>query len=196
MFFWYLPYAQHAGSPTARRAVFTVRAATSPDAVCGSVRAAIRQVDPTLPVFDVESIQELYWESLGEQRLGAVLSGLFASFGLVMAALGVGGVMAHSVSRRVHEIGLRIALGAAPRDILLSVFVQGVRWTGLGVAIGIGGSLALSKWLVGLEPEIENLNVSTLAFASLLLVLVALTACYVPARRAVRIDPLTALHSE
>lgn len=173
-----------------------MRAATSPDAVCGSVRAAIRQVDPTLPVFDVESIQELYWESLGEQRLGAVLSGLFASFGLVMAALGVGGVMAHSVSRRVHEIGLRIALGAAPRDILLSVFVQGVRWTGLGVAIGIGGSLALSKWLVGLEPEIENLNVSTLAFASLLLVLVALTACYVPARRAVRIDPLTALRSE
>jgi putative ABC transport system permease protein len=192
---WYLPYAQTAGSRFATQVVFAVRS-KAPDSVINDLRRAVWAVDPTLPVFNTATVEELFAESLTEQRLGTVTVGLFAGFGLFMAALGIYGVMSYSVNERTREIGIGMALGAQRGQVLGSVLVRGGRLAFLGVGIGLVGALALTRFMSSLITEVEATDPLVFAVVSSLLVVVALAACFIPARRATKIDPVEALRFE
>jgi predicted permease len=192
---WYLPYAQNSASRFASQLIFAVRMKAL-EGVVGNSRRAVWSVDPKLPVFRTATGEELYAESLAEQRLGTLMVGLFAAFGLLMAALGIYGVMSYAVRERTREIGIGMALGANPRQILGSVVFRGARMALGGVVIGLIGALALTRFLSGLLTEVEATDPLVFTFVSFLLVLVAIAACLVPARRATRVDPVEALRGE
>jgi ABC-type antimicrobial peptide transport system permease subunit len=192
---WYLPYAQTAGSRFASQAVFAVRSNT-PDSVIRSLRQAVWAVDPTLPVFNTATVEELFAESLTEQRLGTLTVGLFAGFGLFMAALGIYGVMSYSVNARTREIGIGMALGAERRQVLGSVLVRGARLALVGIGIGLAGALTLTRFMSSFVTEVEATDPLVFTAVSSLLFVVALTACFIPARRATKVDPVEALRFE
>jgi putative ABC transport system permease protein len=173
-----------------------VRAQGDPAAVAPAVRREVRAADPTLPVWDVRTLEEYRAFTNWDRRL---FGEVFASFGLlalVLAGVGVYGVMAYSVSQRTHEIGVRLALGAAGRDVLRLVVGSGAAVAAAGVGVGLllawGASRAMRSILYGVGAN----DPVTFAGVSLLLFGVALLACYVPARRAARTDPMVALRSE
>ena len=192
---WYVPYAQNAGSPFGTQVVFAVRAKAL-ESVIASLRRAVWAVDPSLPVFGTATTEELYAESVTEQRLGTTMVGLFAVFGLLMAALGIYGVMSYGVSERKREIGIGMALGAERRQILGSVIRRGARLALVGVGIGLAGASALTRFMASLLTEVEATDPVVFATVALLLVFVALAACWVPAHRATKIDPVEALRAE
>jgi putative ABC transport system permease protein len=192
---WYLPYALSADSPFGAQIVFTVRTKAT-EGVIDGLRRAVWAVDPTLPVFGTATVEELYAESMVEQRLGTTMVGLFAGFGLLMAALGIYGVMSYAVSERTREIGIGMALGAKTGQILASVLFRGARLALIGVGIGLAGGLALTRFMSSLLTEVEATDPFVFASVSSLLILVALAACFVPARRATKIDPVEALRFE
>jgi putative ABC transport system permease protein len=192
---WYLPYALNADSPFGAQIIFTVRTKALKGVVDG-LRRAVWAVDPTLPVFGTATVEELYAESMVEQRLGTTMVGLFAGFGLLMAALGIYGVMSYAVSERTREIGIGIALGAQTGQILGSVLFRGARLALTGVGIGLAGGLALTRFMSSLLTEVETTDPLVFVSVSSLLVLVALAACFVPARRATKVDPVEALRFE
>ncbi len=192
---WYLPYAQNGESQFASQLIFAVRTKAL-EGVAGDMRRAVWAVDPALPVFRTATVEELYAESLNEQRLGTFLVGLFAAFGLLMAALGIYGVMSYAVRERTREIGIGMALGAEPGQILGSVLYRGARMALSGVAIGLVGAMALTRFMGGLLTEVEATDPMVFTSVSSILVLVALVACLIPAWRATRIDPVEALRSE
>ena len=192
---WYIPYAQNAISPFGGQIVFAVRA-KAVESVIDSLRRAVWAVDPTLPVFGTATTEELYAESVTEQRLGTTMVGLFAVFGLVMAALGIYGVMSYGVSERRREIGIGMALGAQRSQISSSVIRRGARLALIGVAIGLTGALALTRFMASLLTEVEATDPVVFFTVASLLVLVAIAACWIPARRATKIDPVEALRFE
>jgi putative ABC transport system permease protein len=192
---WYLPYAQNAASPFGRQVVFAARTKVL-DGIVDGLRRAVWTVDPSLPVFETATAEELYAESMVEQRLGTTMVGLFAAFGLLMAALGIYGVMSYAVSERTREIGIGIALGARSGQILASVLFRGARLALIGVGIGLAGAMALTRYMSSLLTEVEATDPMVFASVSVLLVIVALVACFIPARRATNIDPVEALRSQ
>jgi putative ABC transport system permease protein len=192
---WYIPYAQNAISPFGGQLVFAVRA-KGLDSVSDSLRRAVWAVDPTLPVFGTATTEELYGESVTEQRLGTTMVGLFAIFGLLMAALGIYGVMSYGVSERTREIGIGMALGARRGQILSSVIGRGLRLALVGVAIGLAGALALTRFMSSILTEVGATDPSVFATVASLLTIVAIAACWIPALRATKIDPVEALRSE
>jgi putative ABC transport system permease protein len=192
---WYIPYAQNAISPFGGQLVFAVRA-KGLDSVSDSLRRAVWAVDPTLPVFGTATTEELYGESVTEQRLGTTMVGLFAIFGLLMAALGIYGVMSYSVSERTREIGIGMALGARRGQILSSVIGRGLRLALVGVAIGLAGALALTRFMSSILTEVGATDPSVFVTVASLLTIVAIAACWIPALRATKIDPVEALRSE
>jgi ABC-type antimicrobial peptide transport system permease subunit len=135
-------------------------------------------------------------ESVAPRRFQMLLFGAFATLALALAAVGVYGVISHSVSRRAHEIGVRMALGARPRQVLLMVIKQGMSLALVGIAIGLAAALALTRVMKNLLFNVSPIDPATLALITLLLALVTLIACYIPARRATKVDPLIALRSE
>jgi ABC-type antimicrobial peptide transport system permease subunit len=147
-------------------------------------------------VIAVMGLDRLASESLALRRVSTLVLGAFAAVALAMAALGLYGVMSFSVAGRTREIGVRMALGARPRQILAMVLGQGLAVTGLGVAVGLAAALALTQVLASLLYGVSATDVASLAAVAGLLVSVALAASYVPARRATRVDPMTALRSE
>jgi putative ABC transport system permease protein len=165
-------------------------------ALGGAVRAAVAAVDSNLPLDAVRPLRSLVDDSLADRRLQATLLGAFSLLALVLAATGIYGVMAYSVSRRVQEIGIRIALGARLDDILMLVLRQGMGLTLAGLLIGLAGGLAVARLLSGLLFEIAPNDPPTFGAVVVLLALVALLACWWPARRAARVDPMEALRSE
>ena len=178
---------------------FELRTTGDPGSVVSSVREAVRQVESNLPVSNIRTQIEQADETLSMERLFAKLLTLFGVVAQLLAAIGLYGVMAYSVTQRTHEIGIRMALGADRRRVLRMVLRQGMLLTVVGVAIGVSVAFVLTKYLetltsmlFGVEPR-DPVTFITIAAG---LTLVALVACLVPARRATRVDPLTALRYE
>jgi putative ABC transport system permease protein len=173
-----------------------VRTAGDPDALAARVVSAIRSVDPTQPVFGVESMERLLANAEAERRFSLLLLSLFAAIALLLSSLGIYGVMAYSTSQRRHEIGIRMALGAASPDVLRLVLSQGMRLVLVGLAIGLFGAWALSRVLAGQLYGISARDPLTYAAVATLLGAVAFAATWLPARRATRVDPMISLRSE
>jgi putative ABC transport system permease protein len=193
---WYLPYAQHAGSNLAGQVIFSVRASVALESIATSLRRAVWASDPALPVYDLAAVEEKFAETFSQQRMGAIWLGVFAGFGLLMAALGIFGVMSYAVSQRTREIGIRLALGAEPRDIQRLILKQGVKLISLGIALGLSGALVITLLLSSLLSEITATDPMMLTGVAALMSAVALLACYLPARRATKVDPIVALRYE
>ena len=175
---------------------FEVRTTGDPAAVTGEVRQAIHEIDSNLPITNVTTQSAQVNDSLGQQRALSVLTGFFGVLSLLLACVGLYGIMAYSVARRTHEIGIRMALGAEKRDVLRMVIGQGLKLAVIGVAIGIAGAMALTRFLSSLLYGVTPTDPLTFIAVSLILIAVALLACYIPARRAAKVDPMVALRYE
>ena len=173
-----------------------IRTRSDPTQVASAVRTAIRQSDPTLPVFEVMSMEELRRFGFWSIRLFGWMFTLFGVVALVLAAVGVYGVMAYSVSQRTQEIGVRVALGARPADVILLVLRGGAGLALAGIGIGLLGAFGVTRVIQSLLVDVSSTDLTSFAGVSLFLAAVALLACYVPARRAARVDPLIALRNE
>jgi putative ABC transport system permease protein len=161
-----------------------------------AVRSELRQLDPSVPIRNLQSIDQLVNRSIAPQRFTMSLLALFAAIGLLLAAVGIYGVMAYNVSQRTREIGLRMALGAQTRNVLTLVVKQGMALVLFGVIAGLIVSLALTRMMKSLLFGVNATDPTTFVIVALLLMLAALLACYLPARRATKVDPLVALRYE
>jgi len=173
-----------------------VRTAGDPANFLAAIRQAVREVDVNLPLFDVKTQAEQASQSVAQERLFAMLLSFFGALALALAALGLYGVLAHSVAQRTQEIGIRMALGAETRHVLRLVIGQGMSLVCVGIAVGLVAAYWLTRWLSSWLYGVSVTDPLTFGAIALLLTLVALSACYVPARRATRVDPLSALRRE
>ena len=173
-----------------------VRALGDPTILAESLRREVRAVDPNEPLFAVRTMDAVVAAAMAERRFTMQLLALFAATALALSAIGIYGVMAYFVTQRTHEIGIRMALGAAPGDVLAMVLRQGARLAAAGVAAGIAGAFALTRAIGTLLFGVSPRDPLTFASLSIVLTAVALLACYIPARRATRVDPIRALRCE
>jgi predicted permease len=173
-----------------------VRSAQDPSTLVKAVTRQVQLLDKDQPLYAVNTMSEMIATSLGTQRFAAWLLGLFAIVAVVLSAVGTYGVVAYSVARRTNEIGIRMALGASRRDVLLLVVGQGARRAALGVAIGAVAAVPLTRLLSGLLFKVSSTDPAAFASGAALLMIVALAASFVPARRAIRVDPTVALRAE
>jgi putative ABC transport system permease protein len=194
----YVPFALGAGAvPFMQPKDLAVRAAAgNPMRLLDGVRAAIWEVDPTQPIAQVRVMADYVADDLAPHRLQAQLTAVFAVFALVLASVGVYGVLSYAVAQRRHEMGLRMALGAQRGDLVRWVVARGLRPVVAGVVVGLGVSYALASLIAGLLFDVRARDPLTFTVAAATLLVVALVACWIPARRAARIDPLTALRAE
>ena len=200
----YQPWVQSVADSRSADTVFgalrslklVVRANGDPITTAGAIQAQVRAIDPSLPVAQVRTMETVVNESAAPQRFNTVLLGGFAAVALVLAAIGIGGVLATAVSRRTQEIGLRMALGARRGDVLRMVMGQGMALVLLGLAVGIPSALLATRLMSSLLFGIAPHDVMTFTAATGVLLAVSLVACYVPARRATRVDPMVALRWE
>jgi predicted permease len=167
-----------------------------PEGFIGALRSELKALDPHLPLYNVKTLRTEIEESLIQERLVTWLSIAFGVLALLLVALGLYGVLTFSVARRTREIGIRVALGAQRLDVFKLVITQGMILVGIGVALGLGASVALSRLLSTLLFGVTATHAATFVMVSAGLILIALVACYVPARRATKVDPLVALRSE
>ena len=189
---YYLPYAQRA-IPSMDLAI---RTNGEPTSFAGAVRNVIRGLDKDLPIFRVTVMEELVADSMAQRRFAMTLLVIFAGVALVLAAVGLYGVMSYSVTQRSHEIGIRMALGAQGSDVVKMVVRQGIGLALVGVAIGLAGAFALTRLMATLLFGVKASDPLTFASIAVLLTLIALLACFVPARRATKVDPMIALRYE
>ncbi len=188
----YLPYPQRPRPFMA----FAIRTDGPPLLALPAVRAALAQVDPQMPLASPTAMETLIEASVGRRRLAVVLLSLFAGLGLALAATGIYGVMSYDVAQRTQELGVRMALGAARRDLLRLVLSRGARLAGAGVLLGVAGSLALTRAIESQLFGVRATDVETFAAVAALLAAVGLIAILVPAMRAMRLDPVRALRQE
>ena len=188
----YVPYRQ---DPTPDMDLI-VHSSIDPGSLASAIRAAVVQIDKEQPIFDIHTLSDLLADSVSTRRVTLILLGLFSGLALALAAVGIYGVMAYNIALRTHEIGIRMALGAQNRDVLRMVLGHGTRVTLIGVAIGIGVALALTRLLSMLLFGVAAYDPVTFLAVALLLIGVALLACYIPAARAVDVDPIVALRYE
>lgn len=167
-----------------------------PAEVVAEVRREFNSIDTNFPVFDIKTLADRVGDSMARERLVGQLASAFALVAVVLVMLGLYGVMAYTVARRSREIGIRMALGAKRIDVLRLVMIQGFTLTIAGVVVGLIGALALTRFLSSLLYGVAPADPVTFIVVSILLVLVTLVACYIPARRALRVDPMVALRYE
>jgi putative ABC transport system permease protein len=177
-------------------ATLVIRTAADPQSLIAPTRSAIRQLDANLPLDKVQPLEQVLWSSLAEGRFKALLLGIFAALALVLAAVGVYGVVSHSVTQRVHEIGIRVALGARRGEVIRMLIRQGMMPVVLGLAAGLAGAYAACRLLASQLYKVGAADPFTYIGALLVLTAVALLANWLPARRATRVDPLEALRYE
>jgi putative ABC transport system permease protein len=189
---YYIPAAQRAQ----RAMTLVLRAAGDAPALAASARAAVRAVDPDMPVFRIATMAEVIDTTLVNRKFVMLLLGQFAAVALVLAGVGLFGVLSYAVSRRTREIGVRMALGARAGDVLAMVVRQGMTLTAIGLVIGACAALAATRAMAGLLFGVGAADPPTYAALALVLAAVALLACWLPARRAARVDPMVALRSE
>jgi putative ABC transport system permease protein len=175
---------------------FVIRTSTDPLSLAAAVQQEILAVDRRRAIFGVRSLEQVTADSISSQRFQMLLLGIFAAVALLLAAVGLYGVISYSVSQRTGEIGIRMALGAQPRDVLKLIVGHGLILTHIGLALGLAGALALTRLMAGLLYGVSATDPLTFAAIALLLASVALLASYIPARRATKIDPLTALRHD
>jgi len=190
---FYVPTTQDS---TLTNLTLHVKTTADPQAVAEQLRAQLKAIDPHLPLYDIKTLSREIDESLVQERLVTWLSAAFGLLATLLTALGLYGVLTFSVARRTREIGIRVALGAQRRDVFRLIMIRGVVLVGIGLVIGLAASFALSRFISALLFGVAPNSVTTLAAVSAGLVAVALLACYIPARRATKVDPLVALRYE
>jgi putative ABC transport system permease protein len=173
-----------------------IRTSGDPPSHAPAIRSTLSQIDPYVPVYEIRSMDELLSNTLGSRRFTMFLLGVFAGIAVLLACVGLFSVMAYLVSQRTHEIGVRLALGARPKDVFGLIIGRGMSLAGAGSVLGLGGAWAIGRFLETLLYQIKPTDAITLASAPVVLLLVALVACYVPARRAMKVDPMLALRYE
>ena len=188
----YHPYYGAGWSPVN----FVIHTANDPESVMPSVRSILAELDRSLPVSNVSSLDDLVAGSVAERRFNTLLLGAFSFVGLILALAGIYGVLAYTVARRTSEIGVRVALGASAGAVLRQTVLQGMRPAAVGVIVGLVGAVGLSHFMSGILFGVEPTDPLTYGAVVLLLCGAALVSCYLPARRAATIDPMTALREE
>ncbi len=190
--FIYFPYTQ----TPARQMFLAVRTEGDPSNLIGSVRNEIASMDPDQPVADIRNMEQIVYGSVAQPRFNTLMLGIFAVVALILAAVGVYGVMNYSVAQQTHEIGIRMALGAQQNHILAMVIQQGFVLVGIGVAIGLAGAFVITQFMSSMLYGVKAMDPTTFVGVAIILALVALVASYIPARRATRVDPMIALRYE
>jgi predicted permease len=196
---FYYPFMQlpEKVMPLAADAVAVVlRTAGDPDAVMGLVRRAVEQIDPRDVIYGVQTLDDVIAGSFAARRLSMILLGIFAALALILSCIGIYGVISYVVGQRTHEIGVRMALGAQRRDVMRLVLGEGAKMAFVGVAVGIAAALGLTRLMANELFGVTAQDPLTFAAVAVVLMLVALLACYLPARRAVCVDPMVALRYE
>jgi putative ABC transport system permease protein len=181
---------------TLQNLAVVVKTTSDPAAILATVRQQVSQVDPALPIFEIRTMKEMRGHNVASDRLNLGLLGGFAALALVLAVIGLYGLLSFTVTQRQREIGVRMALGAQRFEVLNLVVGQGMRLIFTGVVIGLLGSVALTRVLASVLFKVEPTDPLTLFIVTCGLCVVALLACYVPARRATKINPITALRYE
>jgi putative ABC transport system permease protein len=192
----YLPYRQIASHPWYGPRDLVIRTSGDPMTLVSAVREAIRSVDPAQPVSNIATMEDLLTKETGSRRLGMILLSAYAGLALLLASLGIYGVLSYLVVQTTPEIGVRLAMGALPRDILGLVLKKGAALILSGVAIGVIAAFALTRLMASLLFGVSAADPVIFVGISLLLTGVALAACFVPARRATKVDPMVALRYE
>jgi len=175
---------------------FAIHTAGNPASLTNSLRSILKELDPNLPLSKIQTLDEVVSQSVAPRRFNMFLITIFAAVALLLALVGVYGVLAYSVGRRTAEIGLRIALGATPRSVLTLIVGQGMRPILAGIAIGMAGAVGLSHFVSSLLFNVKPVDPLTYGAVALLVAVTALLSCYVPALRALRVDPVAALRQE
>jgi putative ABC transport system permease protein len=175
---------------------FVVRTKTDPLSVSSAVRQAIWSIDKDLPFTEVQTMEQRLSQSFAGRRFHMILLGVFAGLALVLSLVGIYGVMSYAVAQRTREIGVRMALGAERLHVLRLVLGHGLVLTLIGVGLGLAGAFALTRFLASLLYGVGATDPVTFAIVPLLLIVVAILACYLPAQRATKVDPLVALRYE
>jgi len=188
-------YGLHSLMPFWRAFTFTARTSGNPTSLAADARAVVRQVDPQLAITGVQAMTDIMATSIASTRASMLLLVLFAGIAMVMAAVGVFGVMSYSVTLRAREMGIRIALGAEPSEVRRMIVLSGLRQAAAGVILGIAGAIWLTRLMDSMLYGVKPADPLTLASVSALLITVALLACYLPARRATRVDPVSVLRA-
>ncbi len=188
----YVPFAQ---APLYGGEV-VVRSSSSASSIAAGIRQTVHSIDKDLPVTDVESFPDAVGASIAQERFRTVMMSSFSGIALILAAVGIFGVISYSASQRTHEIGIRIALGAQQRNVLRLILGQGARLALLGLGIGAAAALPLTHLMAGLLYGVSGTDPLTFGTVGIVLFGVAVTACYIPARRAMRVDPMVALRHE
>jgi putative ABC transport system permease protein len=176
--------------------VVVIRTKADPQRLISIARAKVRELDRDVPISNVNTMEQLVAQSVAQRRFGMFLVGIFAALALVLAVVGIYGVVSYSVAQRTNEIGVRMALGASASDVLRLVLRNGMTLALIGVGIGLAAAFAATRLMAAMLFDVKPTDAATFAIVSVGLILVALLACYVPARRAMKVDPLVALRYE
>ena len=192
----YVPYRQADTLLPIFFVSLVMRTANDPHTEVSALRSVVHNLDSNQPLVNIRTMDENISTSVSEPRFRTLLLGIFAASALLLSMVGLYGLMAYSVSQRVHEIGIRMALGAQQEDVLRMIIGQGLKLVLIGVVVGLFGALALSRILARFLYGVTATDPMTFIAVAVILILVAIAACYIPARRAMRVDPMVALRYE
>ena len=189
-------YVNHRQEAWEHSMAVVIRTLSAPQSLAPALRTAVKRADPTLALRDIRDLESVVGSSLGARRFALGLAASFAAVALILAAIGVYGVLAYNVSSRTKEFGVRLALGANARAVLLLVLREGLTWAAVGLTVGVAGAIGTGRLISGVLYGITPLDISTYAVVALSLVFIVITACLIPASRATKVSPLTSMQGE